>query len=175
MTENHLGAHSFLHYLQGELSDEEMSRHEQHLAKCPGCLSRLEEVAAEDQFSAKLTDAIRSSTPATFDLECRFEMKEEVGRGGMGVVHQAWDLVLKRSLAVKVMSSKHLGSPAMRRRFLDEAYLGAQLQHPGIVPSAKRRNLLAERPSVPEWAHEVFYLTSKTFCDFSMDRVRPTF
>ena len=57
------------------------------------------------------------------DLEgTRYEVIEEIGRGGMGVVYLAHDRVLERRIALKI-----LNSPA-------EARTLAALEHPGIVP-----------------------------------------
>lgn len=63
----------------------------------------------------------------TFELDC------QIGRGGMGAVWRAHDRVLGRSVALKVMADASR-SPGLLRRFVVEAQLGAQLEHPNIVP-----------------------------------------
>ena len=63
----------------------------------------------------------------------RYAIGPEFARGAMGRVVQAWDEELRREVALKI----HRGSGAdvrMRRRFLEEAQIAAQLDHPGIVP-----------------------------------------
>src|SRR5262249_22820105 len=45
----------------------------------------------------------------------------------------AWGLV-RTSLAVKVLLEKHASRPEVARRFVEEAQIGGQLQHPGVVP-----------------------------------------
>ena len=55
-------------------------------------------------------------------------------RGGTGAIFQGRDLYLGRDLAVKVMREEHRDHPEMVRRFVEEAQIGGQLQHPGIVP-----------------------------------------
>jgi WD40 repeat protein len=58
-----------------------------------------------------------------------------LARGGMGEVLSAWDPSLERALALKVMrKTARLDDTRGRNRFLDEAQIGAQLDHPGIVP-----------------------------------------
>ncbi len=61
----------------------------------------------------------------------RYEVFEELGRGGMGRVERAHDAVLHRSIARKALLVPH---PGIRARFLREARITAQLEHPGIVP-----------------------------------------
>ena len=52
----------------------------------------------------------------------------------MGAIFQGRDLELGRDLAVKVIREEHRDHPEMVRRFVEEAQIGGQLQHPGIVP-----------------------------------------
>jgi serine/threonine protein kinase len=63
-----------------------------------------------------------------------YEIVGELGAGGMGTVYQARDPDLGRDLALKVLLQEHQGNPGMLRRFLEEAQIGGQLQHPGVVP-----------------------------------------
>jgi serine/threonine-protein kinase len=64
----------------------------------------------------------------------RYHVEGEVGRGGMGVVYQAHDPDLNRAVAVKVLRPELSADAALARRFLEEAQLSGQLQHPGLVP-----------------------------------------
>jgi serine/threonine-protein kinase len=64
----------------------------------------------------------------------RYIIKEEIARGGMGVVLRAYDPDCSRPLAVKLLQSRHRADSALDRRFLEEARLTAQLQHPGVPP-----------------------------------------
>ena len=65
----------------------------------------------------------------------RYAVGREVGRGGMGVVFEVTDSQLHRRVAMKVVRTGG-GAAGDRRltRFLDEAQVTAQLEHPGIVP-----------------------------------------
>lgn len=68
------------------------------------------------------------------ELASRYQLVGELARGGMGAIFQGRDLELGRDLAVKVMREEHRDQPEMVRRFVEEAQIGGQLQHPGIVP-----------------------------------------
>ena len=52
----------------------------------------------------------------------------------MGAVLRGRDVDLGRDLAVKVLLEKHANRPEVARRFVEEAQIGGQLQHPGVVP-----------------------------------------
>ncbi|HEY1381070.1 MAG TPA: serine/threonine-protein kinase, partial [Gemmataceae bacterium] len=63
-----------------------------------------------------------------------YELLDEVGRGGMGVVYRARDLALDREVAVKLLRDRFAPGSAAAERFMDEARITGQLQHPGIPP-----------------------------------------
>jgi eukaryotic-like serine/threonine-protein kinase len=58
----------------------------------------------------------------------------EIGAGGWGSVHRAYDPILRRIVAVKVMADHARDSAGHRMRFINEARTMAQLDHPNIVP-----------------------------------------
>src|SRR5262249_25560388 len=64
----------------------------------------------------------------------RYQLQGEIARGGMGAVLRGRDVDLGRDLAVKVLLEKHAERPEGVRRFLEEAQIGGQLQHPGVGP-----------------------------------------
>ncbi len=75
----------------------------------------------------------------------RYEVKREIARGGMGVILDIWDADLGRALAMKVVLTRSGAEeqapagpaamdPRLVDRFLEEAQVTGQLDHPGIVP-----------------------------------------
>jgi serine/threonine-protein kinase len=72
--------------------------------------------------------------PAAGDRPGRLQLLGEIARGGMGAVLKGRDNDIGRDLAVKVLLEAHRGKPELVRRFIEEAQIGGQLQHPGIVP-----------------------------------------
>ena len=75
-----------------------------------------------------------------------YELSEEVGEGGMGVVYRARDTRLARDVAVKVLRSRFAADGPAARRFLGEARVTAQLQHPGVPPVHEVGELPDGRP-----------------------------
>ncbi len=76
-------------------------------------------------------DGTVGSGPA--GIPARYQVEREIGRGGMGIVYEAQDQVLMRSVALKVPAPAIIGSPKARERFLREARIAAGLRHPNIV------------------------------------------
>jgi tetratricopeptide (TPR) repeat protein/tRNA A-37 threonylcarbamoyl transferase component Bud32 len=85
-----------------------------------------------------------TSPPSDRVGDCR--IVGELARGGMGVVHQGHDEPLDRDLAVKVLRDEHVGRPEFVQRFLAEARICGQLQHPGVVPIHQVGRMADGRP-----------------------------
>jgi ABC-type transport system substrate-binding protein/serine/threonine protein kinase len=66
-------------------------------------------------------------------LSNRYDIRTELGRGGMGVVYRAHDPLLNREVAIKLIPPAML-SPETEQRFQREAQLVAQMDHPAVVP-----------------------------------------
>ena len=64
----------------------------------------------------------------------RYEIRGELGRGGMATVYHAYDPNFGREVAIKVLPREFLHDPQFRARFEREAKTIALLEHPAIVP-----------------------------------------
>ncbi|MBL8844119.1 MAG: serine/threonine protein kinase [Planctomycetes bacterium] len=83
--------------------------------------------AALDQLRAVLDEPDLGAT--------RYELREPLGRGGMGTVWRAFDRELQRDVALKVLDEPvPERAAAMAEQLLAEARVLARLEHPGIVP-----------------------------------------
>ena len=78
---------------------------------------------------SSVTELISSSGEET-----KYIFDKEIGRGGMGVVLETVDQDIRRKVAMKVMLSAGIEDPDLIRRFLEEAQVTGQLEHPNIVP-----------------------------------------
>src|SRR5262245_19795356 len=83
-------------------------------------------------------DSSRAVTPPLPDANLsvpaevgRYRIEGVIGQGGMGLVLRAADNDFGRVLAVKVLLEQHRSEPSLEHRFLEEARLTGQLQHPG--------------------------------------------
>ncbi|HEU4387791.1 MAG TPA: protein kinase [Blastocatellia bacterium] len=63
----------------------------------------------------------------------RFKIGRSLGSGGMGEIFEAYDTNLHRRVAIKVLASKHVEDATMKQRFLREARMASQLNHPNIA------------------------------------------
>lgn len=78
-----------------------------------------------------------SRRSAEFELPERvdhYQVVGEIARGGVGLIVKARDSDLGRDVALKVLLDEHKKNQDTVRRFIEEAQIGSQMQHPGIVP-----------------------------------------
>jgi len=66
-------------------------------------------------------------------LNNRYQLEENLGTGGMAVIYRARDLMLERSVAIKVLREDYSADPVFQERFRQEAKAAANLAHPNIV------------------------------------------
>jgi serine/threonine-protein kinase len=95
--------------------------------------SRLERVREQVAADAQAPGASPQDPTAPQQKPARYRIDRELGRGGMGIVYQAHDLVLDRTVALKVLPDSLRDNPQALKNFLREAKAAAKLNHPNIV------------------------------------------
>ncbi|MFO1043477.1 MAG: protein kinase [Planctomycetaceae bacterium] len=80
------------------------------------------------------------------DSDSRYQLQGEIARGGMGAIIKGRDTDLGRDLAIKVLLDEHKSKPEVVQRFIEEAQIGGQLQHPGIAPVYELGQFADRRP-----------------------------
>src|SRR5262245_30172286 len=82
---------------------------------------------------ARMGEQNERAGPRPGDLVGRYRVVGELGRGGMGVVHEAEDPLLQRRVALKLLSPTLANSAEAAQRFVREARAAARLNHPNVV------------------------------------------
>jgi len=78
--------------------------------------------------------------------DSRYQLQGEIARGGMGAIIKGRDTDLGRELAIKVLLDQHKDKPEVIQRFIEEAQISGQLQHPGIAPVYELGQFPDDRP-----------------------------
>jgi len=156
------------------MSGNELADLSDHVDSCTVCVATLQTLVDErDTFVSRLVSVANSA--ATLDVsgvvlavseagggnpiptpnspqlpdrdsDSRYQLQGEIARGGMGVVLKGRDTDLGRDLAIKVLLDSNKDKPDVIRRFVEEAQIGGQLQHPGIAPIYELGQFSDKRP-----------------------------
>jgi serine/threonine protein kinase len=84
--------------------------------------------------SSKMESSLAEYQPDATPDKKRYIVLQEIARGGMGKVLEVEDTELRRAVALKVLRKELLGRRDVVERFLEEAQITGQLEHPNIVP-----------------------------------------
>jgi tetratricopeptide (TPR) repeat protein len=114
---------------------------EEYLSRFPEYAELIDTVLSGPQTS----DARQPGRPEP-EQAGRFQLLGEIARGGMGAVLRGRDPDLGRELAVKVVLPQYHDDPVVLARFLAEAQLAGQLQHPGLAPVYELGKMADGRP-----------------------------
>ena len=157
----HLTDQTLSSYGLGKLDDASAEAVNQHLEQCADCRKRVAEMSA-DSFLGRIRDAQKAAShamsepsqpdktqsyegssgqaaPRTTMLppglaeHPDYEIRRELGRGGMGVVYLAHNRLMARDEVLKVMGPQIVEEPGVLDRFLREIRAVARLRHPNIV------------------------------------------
>ncbi len=93
-------------------------------------LPSVDSTVVEERTEAGLMSELKLRAPSS----SRYQLRGEVAQGGMGMILRVWDEDLRRHLAMKVMLADENAGPRGLARFVEEAQVTGQLDHPGIVP-----------------------------------------
>ena len=148
-------------YGLGKLDDRSAEAVNEHLMECSDCRKRVAEMSADsflqrvrdaqkpsgkstsgqpqaggtqsDKGANTLTSSSADSLPPGLAAHPDYEIKRELGRGGMGVVYLAHNTLMGRDEVLKVMGQHLMEHPGVLERFLREIRSVARLRHPNIV------------------------------------------
>ena len=116
------------------------------LGEVPRVLLRETEDNEQDSDQARTGDPGDGPAGSASWSVGRYRLQSRIGYGGMGDVFRGRDTELGREVALKVFREEHREDAKLARRFVEEAQIGGQLVHPGIVPTYELGTLADGRP-----------------------------
>ncbi len=144
-----IGDNTLVEFVEGALSTAQSSLLERHIARCDTCRHRVAAMGASpSRVALDITPLADDAVIIEFDEDDgapkvvpgsrveNYDVRHEIGRGGMGVVFSARDAELDRPVALKLLHNNRGGANHAawgRERLLAEARAMARLSHPHIV------------------------------------------
>src|SRR5215469_2955364 len=107
---------------------------------CPVCEGRLNSAEGETRTELSPESPVSSSSTPNFEegrfpagtvLAARYRILGLLGRGGMGEVYRAYDLILNQVVALKFLAGARIGEAALAR-FRNEVRVARQVSHPNV-------------------------------------------
>ncbi|MSR60037.1 MAG: serine/threonine protein kinase [Planctomycetaceae bacterium] len=129
-------------FLDETLPGSEFSAIDAHLNQCLTCRAELDRLTAGAAFPWVDSSSVSKSSNDSACARVRpllagaipgYDVGEEIGRGGHGIVYKAMQRGLNRAVALKIIKKGAFASPDEVSRFLREAESAARVQHPQIV------------------------------------------
>jgi eukaryotic-like serine/threonine-protein kinase len=115
--------------------EELLAKYPDDAAQLRGYLSGLQLFHAAAVVPAQTSEiGSEAGVPPALQTIGDYRLVREIGRGGMGVVYEAWQVSLRRRVALKVLPFTSAHDAKHISRFKNEAQAAAQAQHPNIVP-----------------------------------------
>lgn len=138
LIQSHEAAGSFLEQDTPQLQPTEMlcavAQNESVLHAVKEMIGHSPVVSLRDDEQVEPAQRLSSAQIPVNNGHHRYQLQGEIARGGMGAILKGRDTDLGRDLAVKVLLDSHKDNPDVIQRFVEEAQIGGQLQHPGIAP-----------------------------------------
>ncbi len=113
-------------YLEHLLAPEARRAVEAHLDTCEECLAITCEVVRSGQPGSAIATAVAETIG-------RYEIRDLIGRGGMGAVYVAYDPQLERRIALKIVRTSAFEDPKIRARLSHESRAMAKIRHTNVV------------------------------------------
>lgn len=98
----------------------------------PSLAAKVEDLKGHLQ-AERVDDVKQLSQTLHFPSTDRYQITQELGRGGYGIVYRGFDSVLERDVVIKMIANAALPGHVARRWFMREARVAARLNHPNIV------------------------------------------
>lgn len=133
----------------GRLDETEASLVRQHIEQCDTCRALQDECVQNLAFAEELKSAVTPEPPrdaATVPLDVReeigapafpliegYEIGEQLGEGGQGIVYRAVQQFPRREVVIKLLKDSPGSASTAAKRFEREILIAARLRHPGIV------------------------------------------